>query len=98
MRVFNKNIQFDMSYMKDYNSGIDRMFIYLHNIINCENARILCIMDDQYNNNNTQLFVSDQIRDYKMKIKNMVNKETIIECKNTYNYPIIYQIINRYKN
>jgi hypothetical protein len=43
-------------------------------------------------------FVSDQIRDYKMKIKNMVNKETIIECKNTYNYSIIYQIINRYKN
>ena len=98
MRVFNKNIQFDMSYMEDYNSGIDRMFIYLHNIINCEDARILCIMDDQYNNNNTRLFVSDQIRDYKMKIKNIVNKETTIECKNIYNYPIIYQIINRYKN
>ena len=98
IRVFKKNIQFDMSYMEDYNSGIDRMFIYLHNIIDCHDARILCIMDVQYNNNNTRLFISDQTRNYKINIINIKNKETIIECKNTYNYPIIYQIMNRYKS
>lgn len=94
-RIFNTSIEFDFSYMEDYNSGIDKFYTYLHNIIKYKYAKILCIAQEHYNNINNTIYISEQIRDYKMRLTNIVNKEDYINCKNIYNLPIIYQIINR---
>lgn len=106
-KIFNlTNIEIDLTFMEDYiddENNIYRFnnkyyfmntYMYLYNVIkNNYNCNILCIIEELYNDNNTNIYLCKQKRDNHMNLCNINDTNIIINLINKYNLPIIHQII-----
>jgi hypothetical protein len=106
-KIFNlTNIEIDLSFMEDYiddENNIYRfnnkynfmnIYMYLYNVIkNKYNCNVLCIIEELYNDNNTNIYLCKQKRDNHMNLCNIDDTNIIINLINKYNLPIIHQII-----
>jgi hypothetical protein len=104
--IFNLNNEVDLSFMKDYNEdpnntivfdkkyNFKNMYMYLYNVIkNNYNVNALCVIEELYNNNYTDINISKQLRNMDMQLCDLFNKNIFIRLKNNYNLPIIHQIV-----
>jgi hypothetical protein len=104
--IFNLNNEVDLSFMKDYNEdpnntivfnkkyNFKNMYMYLYNVIkNNYNVNALCVIEELYNDNYTDINISKQLRNMEMQLCDSFNKNIFIRLKNNYNLPIIHQIV-----
>jgi hypothetical protein len=104
--IFNLNNEVDLSFMEDYNEDLNNtivfnkkynfknMYMYLYNVIkNNYNVNALCVIEELYNDNYTDINISKQLRNMEMQLCDSFNKNIFIRLKNNYNLPIIHQIV-----
>lgn len=111
INVFKLTIYVDFRFMEDYIEDANNIivfskkynykniYLYLYNVIkNIINPKVLCVMEEQYNDYKTNISIIKHIRDIDMILCDSFNQSIIMNLEKKYNLPIVHQIIENTKN